>query len=327
MEAKPTIPATAVKAESPLLAAAFVLERIQLQARSWISMSLRTASGHREGALHLSQDDPSKIYPVPSVHLSTLVLLLSCHVDPASVFWGQRKSNADTSHPEVSSMNSVFSKWITSCTESQNGIIRHTFHSLTYTVAGSFNVFLKMLAKPSLWSVEFMVCLSSSFLSPPISISVSVYPACLTVNPLCVLVCIVHISHNPNSQCYEPGVLWFFFFFLLMIRLNFGFCCGCIHVIINVSGISFIKFRHALVLWLLCTVSSHRARSFRPYLKGKNVHLTSEMTVFLVCFAEIPVVSPTAVVSSTEEPAGQCTLSAPSPISTTALREELKHVF
>lgn len=54
-----------------------------------------------------------------------------------------------------------------------------------------------------------------------------------------------------------------------------------------------------------CTVSSHTARSFRPYLKGKNVHLTSEMTVFLVCFAEIPVVSPTAVVSSTEEPAGR----------------------
>lgn len=244
------IRATAVKAESPLLAVAFALERyIQLQARSWISASLGTASGHREGALHLSQDEPSKIYPVPSVHLSTLALLLGCHVDPASVLWGQHKSNADTFHPEVSSMNSVFSDWITACTESQNGIIRHTFHSLTYTVAGSFNVFLKMLAKPPLWSVEFMVCLSSSFLSPPISISVSVYPACLTVNPSRVFVRIVDISHNPNLQCYEPGVLGFFF--LLMIRLNFGFCCGCTHVIINVSGISFIKFRHASVVWLL----------------------------------------------------------------------------
>lgn len=76
-----------------------------------------------------------------------------------------------------------------------------------------------------------------------------------------------------------------------------------------------------------CTVSSHGARLFRPYLKGKNVHSASEMTVFLVCFAEIPVVSPTAVVSSTEEPAGQCTLSAPRPISTTALREEQKHFY
>lgn len=76
------------------------------------------------------------------------------------------------------------------------------------------------------------------------------------------------------------------------------------------------------------TVSSHKARSFRPYLKVKNLHLTSRMTVFLVCFAEIPVVSPTAVVSSTEEPAGQCMLSAPPrPISTTALREEQKHFF
>lgn len=209
MEAKP---ATAVKAESPLLAAAFVLGSwIQLQARSWISASLRTASGHREGALHLPQDDPSRIYPVPSVHLSTPALLLHCHVDPASVLWGQHKSNADTSHPEVSIMNPVFPNWITTCTESQNGIIRHAFNSLTYTVVGSFNVFLKMLAKPPLWSVEFMVCLSSSFLSPPISISVSVYPACLTANPSCVLVCIVDISHNPNLQCYEPGVLGFIF--------------------------------------------------------------------------------------------------------------------
>lgn len=107
-------------------------------------------------------------------------------------------------------MNRVFSNWITACNESRNGIIRHTFHSMTYTVAGSFNVFPKMLARPPLWSVEFMFCLSSSFLSPPISISVSVYPACLAVNPLCVLVCIVDIDHNLNLQCYKRGALGFF---------------------------------------------------------------------------------------------------------------------
>lgn len=30
----------------------------------------RVASGHSEGGLHLSQDDPTKIAPLPSVHLS-----------------------------------------------------------------------------------------------------------------------------------------------------------------------------------------------------------------------------------------------------------------
>lgn len=143
-------------------------------------------------------------------------------------------------------LNRLLHNRIIACTESRNGIIRHTFHSSSYTVAGSFIVFLKMLAKPPLWSVEFMVCLSSSSLSPPISISVSVYLACLTANPPCVLGCIVDISPNPHLHCNKPGL-----FFLHVISLNFAFCCGCIHMFINVWGITFIEFRHASVLWLL----------------------------------------------------------------------------
>lgn len=54
-----------------------------------------------------------------------------------------------------------------------------------------------------------------------------------------------------------------------------------------------------------CTLSGRPAKSLRPYLKGMDLHLSSEITLcFLVCVSEIPVVNPTAVVSSTEEPAG-----------------------
>lgn len=250
-EGKAGVPATAVQAESPVVSSSICIRMLNYNykrgpgfPRAWE----QPAGTGRDRRICLMMIHPNLTQRHLSTHASATVTL-PC--PPASVLWGQHKSNADTSHPEVSSVTleqTVPSNRITAWTESQNWIIRHTFHSSTYTVAASFNVFLKMLAKPPLWSVEFMVCLSSSLLSPPISISVSVYPACLTVNPSCVLVCIVDISHNPNLRCYEPGVLGIFFF-LLVIHQNF--CCGRIHVIINVSGISFIKFRHASVLWLL----------------------------------------------------------------------------
>lgn len=51
--------------------------------------------------------------------------------------------------------------------------------------------------------------------------------------------------------------------------------------------------------------------------KERNLHLNqwiiASVVCVCVCVSEIPVVSPTAVVSSTEEPAGQCTHSAPRP--------------
>lgn len=217
-EGKAGVPATAVKAESPLLAAAFVLECwTQLQARFLdfreLGNSQRAQGGIAASVSRWSiQNEPSAICP----HMLAPLLLLPCR--PASVLRGQHKSNTDTSHPEVSSVTfeqAVLSSWITARTESQNSIIRRTFHSLTYTVAASFDVFFKMLAKPPLWSVEFMVCLSSSLLSPPISISVSVYPACLTVSESLVCSC-VHCWHKSQSKltalwawCF--GDLFYFF--------------------------------------------------------------------------------------------------------------------
>lgn len=61
-----------VKAEGMLLALAFVLESciwLDEPLEEFLKVSSK-ASGHSEGGLHLSQDEPNKIAPLPSVHLS-----------------------------------------------------------------------------------------------------------------------------------------------------------------------------------------------------------------------------------------------------------------
>lgn len=81
-------------------------------------------------------------------------------------------------------------------------------------------------------------------------------------------------------------------------------------------GITFIEFRHATFLW----VRRHCWQAWSQITaleRKRNLHLNQWIIACVlcvcVCVSEIPVVSPTAVVSSTEEPAGQYAQPAPRP--------------
>lgn len=101
-----------------------------------------------------------------------------------------------------------------------------------------------------------------------------------------------HMSQSKNLLLDSPSV-----FFLMapmsekalfrssMPRLTSLFCCECVNICANHFGMTFNEFRLETFMWL--HMHSWQAESqityCRLYLKGRNLHLTSELTLYCLC--------------------------------------------
>lgn len=140
--------------------------------------------------------------------------------------------------------------------------------------------FLKMMVKPprvcgihGLFELVFHLT-TNKYLCQ----SVSVYLACLSAITnvfSCALLTYVTIQ---KPTAWQP---WYFF----LLDTFFSSILSLISVIYSQITLELLWMNSGLKHFFdyTCTLSRHRAKSLRPYLKGRNLHWTREITLHCLC--------------------------------------------
>lgn len=150
----------------------------------------------------------------------------------------------------------------------------------------------KMAVKPTHQSVECMIYLSLSSLSPPISIpvtlSVFIQHVCLQC-PMCFHVCSRHMSQSKRT-IRQP---WYFLLLALVSKDTFYsssilslpsvFCCEYINIYTKQSYAQCLKLCLIQTHFISLTTHSLLVGIQPNHLKGMDLHLTSEITLYFLC--------------------------------------------
>lgn len=202
-----------------------------------------------------------------------------------------RRINSDVSC--VSTLNGLTSpNWITESTEglTQNLCGRLTsFFLLPLAPSQDLSrYFFKMMLEPprvcgihGLFELVFPLT-TNKYLCQ----SVSIYLACLSaITNVFSCASLTYVTIQ-KPTAWQP---WYFFLLALLAKDTFfSSILNLISVIYSQITLELLLMNSGLKHFFdyTCTLSRHRAKSLRLYLKGRNLHLTSEITLHCLCMLQ-----------------------------------------